>query len=227
MDKSWMIDKVLSGKASEREKDELNTWIATDPEIKNDYEDMKLLWDNARRIGDIDHDDSFYDGLRKIEKKINLLRKKGTKIKFYKTMSMIAVLAAIVFTISTALKKHVARTTGYDHAIDSPYTDNLRFDDATLEKILKTLETKYGIVVEIKDKELLHCRFTGTFYQDVTPDDILYTLAQAMDLEYKMLDSKKYTLKGKGCRGFLNQRIPESFLFFVHRPVDRREGALI
>ena len=79
MDKSWLIDKVLSGKASEHEKGELDTWITTDPETKADYEDMKLLWDNARSIGDIEHDDTFYDGFRKIETRINLLRKKIRK----------------------------------------------------------------------------------------------------------------------------------------------------
>lgn len=76
MDKSWLIDKVLSGKASEHEKEELDAWVAADPETKADYEDMKLLWDNARRVGNIQHDPTFYDGLRKIEGKINLLRKK-------------------------------------------------------------------------------------------------------------------------------------------------------
>ena len=76
MDKSWLIDKVLSGKASEHEKEELDKWIATDPETRGDYGDMKLLWDNARGIGDTERGDIFYDGLRKIESKIKLLRKK-------------------------------------------------------------------------------------------------------------------------------------------------------
>src|SRR5258706_6205175 len=78
MDKSVIIFKVLSGHASELEKNELNIWITQSDANREEFNNLKLLWESS---GEAERkDDHFYDGLYKIQAKIRQRqRRKRTK----------------------------------------------------------------------------------------------------------------------------------------------------
>ena len=209
MDKTWLIHKFLSGQASELEKVELSEWIATDPANKEDFEDIKFVMDSAKNVDErIDRNDPFYDGLRKIESMIEVLKRKDRKIKLYKILSFI--LAGIIFSIAIATyvfdwhpysKIQVITTVKSDANNEQTIIlYNLKFDNDTLGGIIDTLEDKYGLVFKVSSEELLSCRFTGTFYRGISIDDIIRTLSQSIGFEYTTLNAQKYELHGKGCK---------------------------
>jgi len=59
-----LIDKVLSGKATPEEKQELESWVAAHPNHRDDYEDLKLLWKYCQaRANPQISDPRYYNGL--------------------------------------------------------------------------------------------------------------------------------------------------------------------
>lgn len=201
-----LIDKVLRGKATESEKANLTRWIAADPANKADYDDLKLMYENAAKtIENIGDDDPFYDGLRRIESAIEILKKKGKKIKRHKTIRIVLGIVAFFMAVMAGswLRSHYTETQlstrreGKDTVmvLSAP----LRFDDATLEEIIKTLEEKYGLAFNVSTKELLTCRFTGSFSRGSSIPDIVRFLAESMGFDYKILSRHLYVLHGEGC----------------------------
>ena len=48
MDTTSLIHKVLSGRGSETERADLEEWIGRSEANKTEYNDIRLLWENAK-----------------------------------------------------------------------------------------------------------------------------------------------------------------------------------
>ena len=329
MDKTPLIHKLLSGKASEEEIKELNNWIEKGAANRAEFEDIKLLWEYSKKPDNeqgSDNPDSL-EGLHKIESTMKVIKRKDRKIKFLRIFSIVITIVLLVLLLTIAVywyymyqfgftaksiavirtdapvgnllsdssviflnknssfafrdlpgsrKLHLSGEAFFNvkhdslrpfyvrsgkvtikimgasffvraypeedtkvfmiegsaevvsdknvyqlitgenmtllptnqasiktHYRDSNfafwYTGNLKFEDELLENILKILEKEYGLKFDVNKQEILACRFTGTFYRGATIDDIIRTLTGTMGMEYKILNTKKYHLKGKGC----------------------------
>ncbi len=75
--------------------------------------------------------------------------------------------------------------------------DRLVFDNTQLSEVTETLETYFGIEIEVSDPLLLSCRFTGSFDKP-KPDEVLDVLAVSTNSSYQKTGNK-ITLSGKGC----------------------------
>lgn len=209
MNSITLIHKVLSGHASELEKADFNKWIESDPANKQDFEDIKFLIDNAEDSeNNVDPNDSFYDGLRKIKSTIELLKARNKKIKLYRVLCLILVGVILSFNVSTYLfdwnpykKNQIDNSVGGEgYNVGSKIlTDPLKFDDVLLSELFRSLETNYDLVIIVKSNELLSCRFTGSFSKGVTIDHIMHSISKAIDFECTAIQEDKYEIQGRGC----------------------------
>lgn len=89
--------KVLSGQASESEKEELNQWIAQSEANRREFEDIRLLWENSpsREIGD-ETDGSGFEEVRSRLKK-RLAKKRRIRAGLW--MLLVVVVGLILFLL--------------------------------------------------------------------------------------------------------------------------------
>ena len=78
------------------------------------------------------------------------------------------------------------------------YTRRLEFNKTELRQILELIEELYHITFSVKEKEVLTCRFTGTF-NNAKLENILRTLSFSMDIEFTSRIGNYYVVSGKGC----------------------------
>jgi ferric-dicitrate binding protein FerR (iron transport regulator) len=74
--------------------------------------------------------------------------------------------------------------------------NKLRFIDTSLEEALRKIARKYNVVFEIRNKELLDLKYTGTFI-DESIDDVMQGLKEISPITYKIynrttINDKKY-----------------------------------
>ncbi|GAA4362005.1 hypothetical protein GCM10023185_29520 [Hymenobacter saemangeumensis] len=77
-------------------------------------------------------------------------------------------------------------------------TDTLRFQDAPVAQVLRTLRAAYGTRVHLADAGLGRCRFTGTFAHP-RPAQVLAVLAVATGSTAEAAEAGGYVLRGPGC----------------------------
>lgn len=73
----------------------------------------------------------------------------------------------------------------------------LTFDDTEIRDMLVTLESYFCVHIEIVDKDILNCRYTGTF-NSPTLDEFLDVFTQSLNLSYKKYENK-IVIQGQGC----------------------------
>lgn len=205
MDYGKLIYKVLSGHASEVDKEELNNWLAEDPANAEEYEDIKLLYqaDLDFDKNENEQDEHFYDGLRNVQIRIDRIKRKRKIVEFGKLVGASVIISSIVFVVTlnqihSYRKKEITKESGKSTSAIF-LSDNLVFEDVTLKKIFDTLESRYHLSILTGNKNLLSCRFTGTFYRGISIDDLLYTLAESEDLNFTIKAPGEIELEGKGC----------------------------
>lgn len=79
---------------------------------------------------------------------------------------------------------------------------SLTFDDTEIRDILITLESYFCVKVEIVDKSILNCRYTGTF-NSPTLDEFFTIFTQSLNLNYKKYEDK-IVVQGQGCGNEIN-----------------------
>ena len=77
-------------------------------------------------------------------------------------------------------------------------TDTLRFRDATVAHVVRTLRAAFGTRIELGSRGLLACRFTGTFAHP-QPAQVLAVLALATGAQAQAAPDGGYVLRGPGC----------------------------
>lgn len=202
-----LIHKVLSGDASELEKGMLNKWMESDPANKQEFDEIKYIMDSpSDQENTVEQNDSFHDGLRKIKRTIDVLRRKEKKNRLYKILGLI--LTAVIFSMAIVTytvqrhpfsKKQMGETVHSDAQMESKtLVENVSFDNVPLSDLFNSLKNDYGLVINVKSKELLACRFTGTFSRGISVDAIMYSLSKANGFNYT-IDSGNFEIYGKGC----------------------------
>jgi ferric-dicitrate binding protein FerR (iron transport regulator) len=182
MDKSAMIFKVLSGEANELEKKELDIWITQSDANREEFNDLKLLWESSREEAGNDH--HFYESLYKIQAQIRQRqRRKRSKPIVLIGLAAIGLIGLLLYFIPLLTLS----------------SDNLRFNNAPLRLVVGALESKYHIQIEAERKEILACQFTGSFYMVDNPQDAIRSICSALNLKYEIMGKGKYRLTGFGC----------------------------
>lgn len=77
-------------------------------------------------------------------------------------------------------------------------TDTLRFRDATVAHVVRTLRAAFGTRIELGSTGLVSCRFTGTFAHP-QPAQVLAVLALATGSQAAAQADGSYVLDGPGC----------------------------
>jgi hypothetical protein len=76
--------------------------------------------------------------------------------------------------------------------------EKIVFNNTKLDEVSSTLEKYYAVSLQLKDPEILNCRFTGTFEKSGI-NEILKILAVSFNLSYDKQEGK-YIISGKGCK---------------------------
>jgi ferric-dicitrate binding protein FerR (iron transport regulator) len=201
-----LIYKVLSGEASESEKTALEKWRTEHPANAEDYEDIKLLYqadqDFDARVNE--RDEQFYDGLRNIQLQIKKIKRKHRILGLAKTFGMAVLITAVIFSISLitiqlAHQSRISRSKERDIAT-LLLNDNLVFKDTTLRNIMHMLESQYPLTIHTRNRGLLSCKFTGTFYRGISIEDMLRMLALAEGFDVTTNEPGIVELDGEGCQ---------------------------
>jgi ferric-dicitrate binding protein FerR (iron transport regulator) len=76
-------------------------------------------------------------------------------------------------------------------------TKTSRFQNTTVKEVLASLESVYGLNIQVSNDELLKCEFNGTF-DKFQPENILYALSFSLGAELSF-SNNIYLLTGEGC----------------------------
>ncbi len=186
MDTVSLINKVLSGSASNNEIDTLKQWLQRSKENQIEFENLKLLWTQETNAV-TQPEPGFFLGLQAIQSRIqSRINRKKHIVQIYTAIALVAVLLLTLIYRKDSL-------TG-------PEGDNLQFENATLSTIISTLQKKYSIEILVEKKELLACRFTGTFCHISGAEQAIKTISLALNVPYKVIpDSHIYQFIGSEC----------------------------
>jgi ferric-dicitrate binding protein FerR (iron transport regulator) len=182
-----LIHRVLAGEAGEVERRELEAWIGESGANRDEFDDLRLLWDFsvAEGSGAIAKDVRFYDGLARIRSRFAGKRRRRRAARFGIGLSAAALIVAGLVALF--------------HAGTSGAPRVLEFNDVTLQKVLHSIEEEFNVVVETPEEGILACRFTGVFYGVDRAEDIMRSLSDAVNAEFIVTSAGKYRLNGKGC----------------------------
>lgn len=184
MDKVSLIYKMLSGEASPEEKLMLDHWIKINESNQEEFDNIKLLWENAPDSGQF-HEDS-RDGMRKIRAKIRVRR---TKTSLQKTIgnsllpASIGLSLIVFFAIIPRNKGSIPKVA--------------KFNNASLETICDSLEKQHDVAIEFSPR-IAGCKFSATFYNS-SPDIILTALSEKLELTLERNNRNSFRLTGTHC----------------------------
>jgi ferric-dicitrate binding protein FerR (iron transport regulator) len=184
MDKVSLIYRVLSGEASHEEAAVLDNWIKLSEANKEEFLNIKLLWENTP--SDNKNDEESDKGLRKIKAKINSRR---TRAFLQAATKIILILGAIIFSM-LMIYSIAVRASGKGARLN-------RFHDISLRAMCDSLEVQYGVSIRLSP-EIADCKFSGTFYSH-SADMVLVTLSGKLKLNLEREDNRTFQLVGKAC----------------------------
>lgn len=196
MDRYTLMHRVLSGTATDAERDELHQWISGDPLNAGAFEEMKILYSNDDLTGP---DEEHFEGLRKLQESIRQLKQEKKRQRWYNNIGVSILISAVVFIVSIYLFNLDTPRQRTDNVADIVLSNDLQFNNATLGSILELLEDQYHLAFTTNTRDLLSCTFTGTFYHGISLADLIRTLAQAENLKIIFVDEKKMEISGRGC----------------------------
>ncbi len=89
-----------------------------------------------------------------------------------------------------------------EHTIDNPNfmawkVDRLMFTNTRMESVIATMKSYFGVQIQVKNPQLLNCRFTGTFEKPAL-EEMVKVLALSINLQVEK-QSNQYTFSGQGC----------------------------
>jgi ferric-dicitrate binding protein FerR (iron transport regulator) len=181
MDRVSLIYKALAGEASTEEMEELEEWVIQSPANREEFEDIKLLWESSG-LRERNSDDDL--GFEKIKSRVQQRLRTNKRIR--QAILLIA-LTIIALTIGFILRSTKATQ-----------SDGVQFNSTPLGEVVKTLEEHYNIKIEVEDAELLNCEFSATFYK-VDRQAVLKSIGHALNVEVVPSQKNRYNLKGSGC----------------------------
>lgn len=118
MDRVPLIYKVLSGEANHHEKTELNDWIAQDKGNKEEYEDIKLLWENSPATKHSIEMEAEFDKIKQRMQK-SLLAKRRYHALFWIIVTLITMVALVFFSRDGIAQSDATQSGGVGSAVCS------------------------------------------------------------------------------------------------------------
>ncbi len=182
MDRVSLIYKVLSGEASLDEKQELDEWVTKSEANQEEFEDIKLLWENSPLPSDIEQDET---GFEKIRQRIQHRSRRKKQIRHILYACLVVTLAVILILLF--------RQTWFRNS------DGIQFNDTGMNEVIKMLENKYHIQIEVNNPQLLKCHFTATLYKIQDKQTALRSIEHSLDVAFIAQSKRKYNLVGNGC----------------------------
>lgn len=186
MDRSKIIYDVLAGTAPEEKKQELEAWVAQSRGNREEYEDLRLLWDLSRSMEEGGRSRDYYEGLERI--KIAIRARLGRRSRKLLTVRIAGVLACVAFAVYVMF-----------NPVKNSQSQWLEFHNEPLQNVLQTIEREYKVEVRTEGTSLLQCRFTGVFYRIDQPDQVVGAISQAIKADVESTAPGRYKLKGRGC----------------------------
>lgn len=122
MDRVPLIYKVLSGEANHHEKTELNDWIAQDKGNKEEYEDIKLLWENSPATKHSIEMEAEFDRIKQRMQK-NQLAKRRYHTLFWVILTLITIIALVFFGRAGIAQPDATQSGGVGSAVCSGIAD--------------------------------------------------------------------------------------------------------
>src|SRR5690606_41662928 len=91
-------------------------------------------------------------------------------------------------------------------------TNTTRFNNAEMNEVVKFLEKKYAIRIDVDNSKLLNCQLTATFYK-VNVQVALKSIEHSLNVEFISQNEGKYSLTGNDCSGLKCNKltVPKSF----------------
>lgn len=184
MDYKSIIFKVLEGNASPFEQEYLKNWVTLEYSNQEEFQNIKTLWDNWA-VPNKSQQEEILAGLANIKKQIysrsaaNKILKPSTGL-----LAFTAGLGLSLFLIWVLNKK-------------SPTIPYLKLNNTAIRQVIQTLHDHWNVTIEVDNKQVLECEFTGTFY-NLPAEDVIRTIAGKLGLSLEIDREKKYTLKGTG-----------------------------
>lgn len=173
MEISVLILRVLNKRASQEETTELRQWIAADHANAQEFETIRLLWQQSQTTPP----ETIPLDFQPIHHKIRQQRRKK-KI-------FTAILMAIVFIAALITIRQLNTTTPPKY---------LRFEQASLAHIATMLEHHYQTQLQISPSAT-HCHFTGIIFND-TPGEILAYITSKLNLTLTTTGKNTFVITG-------------------------------
>ena len=187
MDITTIIYRTLAGSANDKEKKKIEEWMSHSADNRIEFEDIQLLFENENAARNTStSDETFYKGFKKIQGRI---KGKLRKRKLNNTFKLAAlIIAAVLVGTHFLLPKSNEDENSY-----------LRYENISLTTVIRNLEKEYDISIHVEKNEALACHFTGLFHRNYSADEIVTSLASALDLKLEILNTRNYKLSGSGC----------------------------
>lgn len=182
MDRVALIYRFLSGEASQSEKQELDEWIAKSEANREEFEDIKLLWENSPLPSDTEQDEN---GFEKIRQRIQQRSRRKKRILSIFYVCIVVALIVLFFLL--------LRQTWFRNPVGA------QFNDTGMNEVIKMLENEYQIQIEVNNPQLLKCHFTATLYKIKDKQTALQSIEHSLDVAFISLSKRKYSLVGDGC----------------------------
>lgn len=186
MDRISLIYKVLSGEASGEEKRELKEWIARSEANREEFDDIKLLWESSSTPADTDQEDD--DGFEGIRKRMQQHLQRSRRMRYAISTGILAVVAVILLV---HLKQTWLRS-----------SDSMQFNSASIRDVIQVLQETYDIKIEVSQSGLLDCKFSATFYNINEKDAALRSIEHSLNVQFVADAKNRYHLVGNGCLSF-------------------------
>ena len=180
MDHLALIYKVLSRKATAQEKAGLESWILESAENRQEFEDIRLLWESSSSL----HlsDDSAFEAIKlRVKGQIKRKRRIGT------------VLSTFLLILFTSLLGFVLKKTWF-----API-EQISFDKTEMSEVIKVLEKRYRVEIQVNNPRILRCRYTAILSNVDDEHLVLTSIEHALNVKFIDHGKNKYNLVGGGC----------------------------
>lgn len=186
MDKTKLIFNVLGKQATDSKIAELKARIFAHETIDMNMNQLKLLWNDARKNTGDKPGNSHKQDFLAIK---TVIRKKQQKQK-RKRLMLFGLIALTILVIAYLLIKVFSPMHGRSGEV-------MQFNQAPLKQVVADLERKYDINIEVKEN-LLDCKFSGSFYND-SPEQIIRVITERIKANYTIGMDRSFRIDGSGC----------------------------
>jgi len=183
MDHLSLIYKVLSDEATAQEKEELERWLRESPENREEFEDLKLIWEYTPSEADnLVANDAVFEKIR-LRAKAHLKRKQHIRTALSAVLLVLAALLSIYLLQRTWLAS----------------LEPVEFKGQEMRSVIKVLERKYNIEINVDNPAILDCRYTAVLLRVDDAREVLRSIEHSLKVKFIGRGENTYNLVGEGC----------------------------